>query len=149
MKQDELQLLYDAALSKVVIHGWSEKAIEAAVVDLGWSIAAKRMISRGAVQVAEEFVRRCNRDLAQLLQTEDAQAILSQDNVVGRATYAIRERIKMNDPYHASWAKALALQALPQNSLIAVRNSAHMVDEIAHYAGYSAPDVSSVCCGYV
>lgn len=141
--RDELTILYDAVLLKVPSSGWTDQAIEAAVGELGWSPAAKRMIARGPVQVAEQFVNRCNVRLAKRLSTEDEKdaAAAGGSDSVGRATFAIRERLEMIEPYHHNWARALALQALPQNSPRAVKNSALLIDEIAHYAGYRNPDV--------
>lgn len=135
----EVDLLYDAVLLQVPAHGWTDAAIRAAVQELGWSIASARMISRGPVQVVEEFVRRCNEQLAVKL-AEDSEKD-DRDSPVERATYAIKERIEMIEPYHDSWAKALAMQALPKNSQKAIRSSAMLVDEIAHFSGYQKPDV--------
>lgn len=137
----ELDLLYDAVLLQVPAHGWTDAAIRAAVQELGWSVASGRMISRGPVQVVEEFVRRCNERLAVKLH-EDGETD-GRDSPVEKATYAIRERIEMVEPYHDSWAKALAMQALPQNSQKAIRTSAMLIDEIAHFSGYRKPDVRS------
>lgn len=141
---DELTLLYDATLQKVITHGWTNASIEAAVSDLGWSPASKRMIARGPVQVAEHFVMRCNTSLAEKLALENEKdaAAAGGSGPVGRATFAIRERLEMIEPYSHNWSSALALQAMPQNAPRAVKASALLVDEIAHYAGYRSPDVS-------
>jgi len=49
-EKDELTLLFDTVLTKVPDHGWTDRAISEAVSDLGWSPAAKRMITRGPVK---------------------------------------------------------------------------------------------------
>lgn len=142
--KDELTQLYDVVLSQVPKHGWTDTAIAEAVKELGWSIAATRMIARGPVQVAEEFVRRCNKRLAlELNEKVGKEGPLETDGAdYTKAVYAIRERINMVEPFHKSWSRALALQALPQNVPIAVRSSAMLVDEVAHFAGYRQPNVS-------
>lgn len=143
----EIALLYDAVLSKVPEHGWSDLSVSEAVRELGWSPAARGMLPRGPVQVAEEFVLRCNRDMATKLaamkEMEEAEGAgdSNDGDMLRRAGSAIEARIRMIEPYHASWAQALALQALPQNASSALRSSALMVDEIAHYTGYRSPDV--------
>lgn len=142
--KDELTLLYDAVFLQVPKHGWTDTAISEAVKELGWSIAATRMIARGPVQVAEEFVTRCNKRLAvQLNESADKEEHGESDGAsVTKAIYAIRERINMIEPFHSSWSKALALQAIPRNSPKALRSSALMIDEIAHFSGYRQPNVS-------
>ena len=143
---EELKVLYDATLLQVQEHGWTDRAIEAAVAELGWSPAAKRMISRGPAEVVEEFVARCNKELAETLAMENEKdaAAAGGSEPVGRATYAMRTRLEKLEPYHHNWARALALQALPQNSPRAFRSTALLVDEFAHYAGYRSTDVSFV-----
>jgi COQ9 len=66
----------------------------------------------------------------------------SRDGRAHRAAYAIRARIEMLAPWKSNWAQALALQALPQNAPHALRASAALADEVAHYAGHRTPDVS-------
>lgn len=143
-EEAELAMLYDAVLKQVPIRGWTDQAISAAVSDLGWSPAASQMISRGPIEVVEEFVKRCNVKLAKRLSHEDEKdaAAAGGADPVGRATFAVRERLEMIEPYHHNWANALALQLLPQNSRKALKSSALLMDEIAHYAGYRTPDVS-------
>lgn len=141
---DELNQLYDAVLAQVPKHGWTDESISEAVKGLGWSIASTRMIQRGPVQVVEEFVNRCNKRLAvQLAERSGDTESSDREPSVDKAVYAIRERISMIEPFHDSWARALALQALPQNSPRALRASAMMVDEVAHYSGYREPNVGA------
>lgn len=147
-KPDELSVLYDAVLAQVPQHGWTDHAISAAVTELGWSPAAKRMIARGPVQVAEQFGIRCNRRLADRLEVETKKgpAAAGGTDPVGRATFAIRDRLEMIEPYHATWRQALALQAAPRNVQKSLYNSSLLADEIAHYSGYTTPDVRLLTC---
>ncbi|CAN8065405.1 unnamed protein product [Agarophyton chilense] len=137
-EEEELTVLYDNVLKQVSTHGWTDRAIAAAVTDLGWSPAAAQMIPRGPIQAVEQFVKRSNIQLAKRLSQEDEKdaAAAGGTDPVGRATFAIRERLEMIEPYHHNWASALALQILPQNSRKALKSSALLMDEIAHYAGY-------------
>lgn len=50
----------------------------------------------------------------------------------------------MVEPFHAQWPAALKLRALPRNSRKALRDSALLADEIAHYAGFTSPDVRCI-----
>ncbi|KAI0561996.1 Ubiquinone biosynthesis protein COQ9 [Gracilaria domingensis] len=143
-EDEELIILFDAVLKQVPSHGWTDRSIAAAVEGLGWSPASTQMIPRGPIQVVEEFVKRSNVNLAKRLAQEDEKdaAAAGGRDPVGRATFAIRERLEMIEPHHHNWANALALQIHPQNSRKALKSSALLMDEIAHYAGYRDADVS-------
>lgn len=139
--RDELTLLYDAVLLQVPHHGWTSQAIAQAIRNLGWSSASRAMLPRGPVQVVEEFIRRCDISFARQLARDDHPP--TQAPSIDRAEFAIRTRLEMVEPFHAQWPPALKLRALPRNSRRALRDSALLADEIAHYAGFTRPDV---CC---
>jgi ubiquinone biosynthesis protein COQ9 len=164
-RPSDADVLVEAVLRAVPVHGWTDRAVSAAVSELGWSPAAKGLLPRGPVTAVDALVARLNRDLALHLREDlndtsgvdrsgpddPARAYPASRGIPRsqRAAYAIRTRIEMVQPWKPSWPQALALQALPQNAAHAVQASAALADEIAYYAGYRAADVSSVAASPV
>ena len=149
----------DVALQHVSSCGWNQKALERATLDLGISAAAAGIFPRGPVELVEYFVDRCNRQLAEDLQAqipESAEPAEHSDNTENEEQAAfppppgsshndetvqreklvlvIQKRIMMIEPYRAVWPEALALQALPQNGLVAFKQTAELADELCVYA---------------
>lgn len=141
--QTDVETLITASLKQVPHYGWTRRSIDEAVSALGWSPAAGGMLSRGPVQLAEAFVNRCNVRLAKEL--ADEHVAYSKEPLDERLKFAIKRRISMLEPFHYNWRHALALQALPRNAPHALRQSALMVDEIAHFGGLRTPQVSYPC----
>lgn len=96
------------------------------------------MLPHGPADVVHELQRRCDVRLAELLSS--ATPVTEPD--IDRASYAIRTRLEMLDQFHPHWASAMKLRAMPQHAARSVRSGLTLTDEIAHYAGYTAPDVS-------
>lgn len=130
-------MLLNAMLPHVPQLGWSDAAISAAVRDLGWSPAAKGLLSHGPASAVLTLVSRFNRTLAVELASEPG-VLVERPN---RAAHAIRTRIEMATPYHHTWPQALGLLSLPHILPSSVRASACLADEIAHFAGYRTTDV--------
>ncbi|CDF77465.1 unnamed protein product [Chondrus crispus] len=128
--------LYATVLSEVPTHGFTPQAITAAVHALGWSPAAARMFPRGPLDVVDRLVATSNRTLAAVLAEKEMS-----DDPVERFAFAARTRLQMMDKFHPHWSKALALHHSPTNAGNAARQAAMLVDEMAHFAGYSNPDV--------
>lgn len=55
---------------------------------------------------------------------------------------AVETRLRMIVPYLDTWPQAMAIMALPNNSVTALKNLAQLVDEIWYYAGDRSVDVS-------
>jgi ubiquinone biosynthesis protein COQ9 len=55
---------------------------------------------------------------------------------------AVETRLRMITPYLDTWPQAMAIMALPQNSITSLKNLAQLVDEIWYYAGDRSVDVS-------
>jgi rpsU-divergently transcribed protein len=161
----DTDVLVEAVLRAVPVHGWTNRAVSAAVSELGWSPAAAGLLPRGPATAVDALIGRLNRELALHLREDPVDVHAGKRSGPDepkstyppsqgaqrsrRAVYAIRTRMEMVQPWKSSWPQALALQALPQNAAHAVQASAALADEIAHYAGYRAADVSNVATSRV
>lgn len=128
----ELETLVTASLREVISKGWTDEAIRAATETLGWSPAAAGMLRGGSGELATRFVARSNVALAREL-------AVGKENDADRVVTAVRTRLEMVAPYKHNWASAMALMSRPTHVREAVRQSALLADEIAHYAGLATP----------
>lgn len=146
MEQAELDTLIRATWDQVPVHGWTRRSITEAVVALGWSPASAGILERGPPQVLEAYVQHCNKQLALRLAEQSGKegigSLVRTAPRKERAIYAIRTRIEMMEPFHDTWRQALAIQTYPTNAPQALYQSALMVDEIAHFAGFRDPEFS-------
>ena len=117
-------------------HGWTESAITAGVSNLGWSPAARGMLQGGAAGLALAAMTRHNVQLAKHL-----SEITSNQSRRQRLAYAVMHRLSLAKPYQDTWRDALALVARPSHAPRTLWQSALLADEIAHFAGFSAPQV--------
>lgn len=137
--------LLDAALRRVSDYGWSDDCVAAGARDLGISSGAAGIFDDGAGELVGRYIERCNERMASKLQ----DSIWVKENgldgagVMKKILTAVKMRIEMIEPYHASWGQAMALQTLPANVPLAAQRTAKMVDEIWHFAGDKATDVSA------
>jgi len=105
--------LLDAALNKVPEHGWTVGALSAAAVSIGLSPAAHGMLPRGPIELVRHFSSACDAKLqAELVSKADEFESLEVKN---RLVLAMQTRLRMLEPYVATWPQALALKAQPTN----------------------------------
>ena len=122
-------------------HGWSIESLRRAANVLSLSPAVVAGIQRGEGELVEDFVRKCNSELAEKLDAEMESGALAQlSTTEEKLGYAICERLKMIRPHIKSWPQAMKVQAYPQNLPHTLSNAAELMDEIWHACGCSAVD---------
>ena len=126
------------ALTLVPVSGWTAESLLHACDELGLSRAAAGMFPRGAVELVEFFQQDCNRKLSERLSLLGFKDVPLRE----RLKQAIQMRLEMIVPYKETWAKAIALQALPPNAPHCLWHGATLMDEIWHHAGDKSSDVS-------
>ena len=136
----ELEQLVTASLEVAKTHGWTTAALQAGATSLGWSPAAAGMVRGGGGELALYHVRRSNQAFATVLADRPAEeATLGRGAAAERVAYAVRTRLEYNAAYRHNWGSALRQLASTQ-PVGSARESALLADEIAHYAGYRAPN---------
>ncbi|MBZ4021215.1 ubiquinone biosynthesis protein [Rhodobacter sp. TJ_12] len=117
MKNDHLEVsrlradLLDAIEPHVPFDGWSEPAFKAAIADLEIDPALARLACpRGAVDLAVEYHRAADRQLAEALAAADFEGMRFRDKVAA----AVRMRFDLVDRDLVS--RGASIFALPQNA---------------------------------
>lgn len=161
----------DALVAEALNHhvpqlGFTADAVAAAASSLSLSPATHAMLARGPVELVEALHERNTRTMADLLRADDLTLADYDDDdddlgndgeqqeqrgerqrqrhlsVREKLLAAMKIRIRLQQPYRAHYAQALALQAMPQNALRAAQLTALMVDEMWHWAGDRSADFS-------
>mmetsp|Transcript_25912 Transcript_25912/g.60180 ORF Transcript_25912/g.60180 Transcript_25912/m.60180 type:complete len:294 (-) Transcript_25912:61-942(-) len=123
--------LYTESLKHVEKHGWTQEAIASAVRS---AQLPPMMVGRlTPPQLLERFMRECN------------QAFSSSEMVVGddpaeTLERAIRERLSYVVPVLKTWHQAMALGALPPQSITTARQLKELVEGICQKAGMANGD---------
>jgi len=138
--------ILSTALEYVPTHGWSDKAIQEAVQALELSGASVGMFKRGGADLVLHFIEECNTELSEHLASLSRKRRIDGsdgDLDVGKFLEdAMETRLRMVIPYISSWPQAMTLMAHPAAAQDAIEQGANMVDEIWHYAGDTAVDMT-------
>ncbi len=141
MKNDHLEAsrlradLLDAIQPHVPFDGWSDPAFVAAVHDLGADLTVARIVCpRGAIDLAAQYHRDADRQLAKALQSADFAGLRFRDKVA----MAVRMRLGMVDVELVR--RAASAFALPQNAVLASRLVWETADVIWQGLGDTSED---------
>jgi len=138
--------ILNTALEYVPTHGWSERAIQEAVQALELSGASVGMFKRGGADMVLHFIEECNVELSEHLAAISRKRRIEGsdgEHDIGKFLEdAMETRLRMVIPYIDSWPQAMTLMAHPAAAQDALEQGANMVDEIWHYAGDTAVDMT-------
>lgn len=126
-----------AALSHVPFDGWGEATLLRGAADAGHDTAtARRLFPQGAPDLIACHSHYADRVMVAELATRDLESMKIRD----RIATAVRVRLEQNMAHREAIRRALALLALPQNSVLATRLLYRTVDAMWHAAGDTATD---------
>lgn len=138
--------ILQSALEFVPHHGWTIRALSEGAKVQGLPGIAHGMFPRAGGDLMHHFVRECNRQLAEGLaaQTQDQEED-GEDGPRPRRTSAfirnaLETRLRMIIPYADTWPQAMALTAIPSNTLEHFSNLSQLMDDIWYYAGDRSAD---------
>jgi rpsU-divergently transcribed protein len=132
-------MILDAALRHVNDLGWTNTAIAAGAVELGFSPASNGLFQRGPVELVEYFMVKGNREM---IETMKASYPVEEIGVTETIKTAIKLRLLYIQPYMTTWSQAMALGALPQNVTSTLKNICDMSDDIWYIAGDESTDIN-------
>lgn len=128
------EAILDGALTHVGEHGWSVDAIAQSCQDEGLSVASAGMFPGGAGDLVEHFLVKCNRDLNDKL-GGPIEGEHTAEDVTECLGGAVRARLEMVLPYIDTWPQAMAIAALPPNSVRTLQLHAELMDLIWTHTG--------------
>lgn len=131
-----LERFLDAVVGHVPFDGWSRRAIEKAIEDLGIAsedVGTLPATSLGALKEWSFLVDR--RMLARI-----ADEVEATDRVRDKVVLGVRARLELLAPDKEAVRRAAVILALPQNMLASMRCVHHTVDAIWYAAGDTATD---------
>ncbi len=109
-RDQERDMVLDAALPDVTFDGWSEGVLRAAAERSGVGLAeARALFPRGAVDLALYFHDRADRRLAEILAATNLDAMRIRDRVV----FAVRTRLELVAKDREAVRRGATLFALP------------------------------------
>lgn len=133
-----LARLVDAALPHVAFDGWSEATLRAAARDAGLSPEeVRRLLPRGAVDLAAAFHRRGDREMVARLAAADLSSLRFRD----RVATAVRYRLEAAGDREAV-RRAAALFALPHNAPLGAQLIWGTADAIWTALGDTSQDIN-------
>ncbi|XP_033114458.1 ubiquinone biosynthesis protein COQ9-A, mitochondrial-like [Anneissia japonica] len=134
------------SLNFVETHGWSIEALAEGAKAVGYPGVAHGMFERAGGDLVHYFVAQCNKSLAERL-AKDAKETEENPDLPNRKVSqiirdAIEMRLRMIIPYVKHWPQAMALTAVPSNTIEHFKNLSKLMDDIWYYAGDNSADVS-------
>ena len=146
-------MVLEAALGHVAEHGWSEKALAQAAIDVGLPPLGHRIIERGAAEIVELFMHKKREHVNNLLAAESeseakgeelgevepeaesaSESIEKGEDMLYRAIEGHMEFIM---PHLSTWPSALALMMSPEQVPHSAKLAAALADDLVQYAGLS------------
>ena len=134
---DLLEKLVDAALPHVAFEGWSEGTFRAAVAETGTDPALARAVApRGAVDLAAEYHRRADRQMAEAYAAADKDGLRYSEKVA----LLVRKRLEAVEPEVVR--RGMSLFSLPQHAAEGVKLIWGTADAIWTALGDTSEDVN-------
>lgn len=149
----EKEDILSAALEHVQTLGWSSDALARGCSDLGLSVASVGMFPRGGGELVEHFLIQCNEELDQKLgalgekKASAEERFVQSDEEITEARMteklaaAVQMRLQMIVPYIDTWPQAMAVAAMPPNSMHTLQIHAVLMDTIWGHVGDQAQSV--------
>jgi ubiquinone biosynthesis protein COQ9 len=125
------------ALSKVQVYGWNEKAISAAIEELGYSSSLIGLFPNGAYNLVDYFMRLANHNsLLKLTEQSLNDLTLSE-----KLELALKLRLEEILPYASSWPQAMAMGATPPHLKDTIQRLNLYIDDVWHVCGDRTTDL--------
>ncbi|XP_071959228.1 ubiquinone biosynthesis protein COQ9-A, mitochondrial-like [Antedon mediterranea] len=138
-------LILEESLQFVSKYGWSIDALSEGAIAVGYPGVAHGMFERGGGDLLHFFVAKCNRKLAEHLAEEAKQIAEHPDLPKKKVSHIIRDaiefRLRLIIPYINHWPRAMALTAVPSNTLEHFKNLSILMDDIWYHAGDKSTDM--------
>lgn len=134
MERDDALAL---VLEEVPVHGWTDRALRAALTRAGADpIDGEILFPGGPLEMVEAFIARANTAM-----TAGAEGLdLPSMRTTARVRALIALRFRLLHPHKEAVRRALAVLACPGRAHIAARSTAVTVDTIWHLAGDTSAD---------
>ncbi|MGL4236618.1 COQ9 family protein [Tabrizicola sp.] len=138
MAEDEMKArVLDAALAHVPFDGWSERTLQAAIVETGVSAGlARSFFPRGGVDLALAYHARGDAKMVERLQTIDLSALRYRDRIAA----AVRARLELAD--RELVRRGTTLFSLPQHAADGARAIWGTADRIWVALGDTSEDLN-------
>lgn len=133
----EKRALLEAMLPHVPFDGWTARSLALAVRDTGFDNGvALRAFPGGAADLLDFWVSETDAAMLRVLEGRDLAAMKVRE----RVRLAVMTRLELTAPHREAVRRALALEALPQHALRALKQLYRTVDAIWYAAGDTATD---------
>lgn len=119
---------------------WTIEALAAGATDMGYPSVAHGMFPRGAIELVDYFMDKCNDELREKLIA--STELLQTMSVTDRLKFGVRARLELIAPVLSTWPQAMGLGASPQNAPTTFNKLAKLSDEIWYFAGDKSTDAS-------
>lgn len=130
--------IIDAALTEAVFDGWTQGTLERAAERVGLTaFDAKRAFPHGVVEALNYHSRRGDTRMLESLTTEYN---LPTMKIRERIATAVMVRLRQNTAHREAIRRALAVYAMPWNSVAGMKNLYATVDAMWHAAGDTSTD---------
>jgi ubiquinone biosynthesis protein COQ9 len=128
------QKILNESMKHVASHGFTVRAIQRAVTEMGYSAALATLVPRGAGSLVEHFVDECDSRLSLRIATtgeDDLKDLTPEEKMVK----VIGWRLDMLKEHAEHWGAALAVMGLPENLPTTLRQRAMLADELVGATG--------------
>lgn len=123
-------------MTEVPALGWSTEALTAGAAACDLSPMAHGLLPRGPIELVEHYSDMCDRRLtSEIVERTEELASLAVHN---RLLIAMQARLRMVEPFAATWPQALALRTLPVNLTKTLRDGHSLASQLLDACGEDA-----------
>jgi ubiquinone biosynthesis protein COQ9 len=119
------------ALTKVQVYGWTDRAISAAIEELGFSSSLVGLFIRGPYDLVDYFMRVANHNSL----TKLSKLPLNEMTLKEKLETALRLRLEEIIPYASNWPQAMALGATPAHLKDTIERIYLYIDDVLYVCG--------------
>ncbi|XP_026316735.1 uncharacterized protein LOC113227874 isoform X2 [Hyposmocoma kahamanoa] len=139
-EQNVKDRILEKALEFVPTNGWTVEALRAGAEAVGYPGITHGLFPNGGADLVHYFNVKCNQNLVDQMKTWTVEDLKGDKVPVKFVENAIVSRLLMIDPYKSTWAKAMAIQALPNNVPNCLATLLSLVDDICYLSGDRSVD---------
>ncbi|GBP19900.1 Ubiquinone biosynthesis protein COQ9, mitochondrial [Eumeta japonica] len=135
----KVQIL-NKALEYVDKHGWSIESLIAGAEAVGYPGVTHGLFPNGGGDLVHHFNIKCNEILVEQMKTWPKEDLKHSRVPVKFLENALMTRLLMIQPYKKTWAKAMAIQTLPNNVPKCLASVQSLADDICYHSGDRSVD---------
>ncbi|CAH2244496.1 jg17970 [Pararge aegeria aegeria] len=139
-EEDVKKRILSKALEFVTKSGWSVDSLAQGAEAAGYPGVSHGLFPNGGGDLVHYFNVTCNEKLVEEMKSWPKEELKESKVPAQQIENAIMTRLLMIEPYKSTWAKAMAIQTLPNNVPNCLATLLSLVDDICYHTGDRSVD---------